>query len=92
MIALSMAALCGYAVATPEPVIRTVEIAMPVDDPECPRRALESLGSSPDYPDNAEAIQSAASIFERVQLLLAARALRIAREAALTAALEACAR
>lgn len=75
----------------PEPIIRTVEIKVPVDDPACAREAVARLGAAPAYPDTGEAIRSAADLFERVKLLLAARELRIAREAALADALKACA-
>lgn len=77
--------------APPEPIIRTVEIKVPVDDPACARAAVESLGAAPAYPDTPEAIQAAPNLFERVKLLLAGRAMRKAREEALADALKACA-
>lgn len=76
---------------TQEPEIRTVEVRVPIDDPACARAALERLGGAAAYPDTPTAIAGAGDIFERVKLLLAGRALRDAREAALSAALEACA-
>jgi len=79
---------CGH---RPLPEIRTVEVLVPVDDPACARAAVARLGDGPAYPDTPAAITSAADLFARVQLLLAARQLRIAREAALAAALKACA-
>lgn len=82
---------CGGRLPPPEPIIRTVEIKVPVDDPACAREAVARLGGAPAYPDTGEAIRSAADLFERVKLLLAARELRIAREAALADALKACA-
>lgn len=92
IIAACMAvAACGGRVPPPEPIIRTVEIKVPVDDPKCAREAVERLGEAPAYPDTGEAIRSAADLFERVKLLLAARELRIAREVALANALKACA-
>jgi len=91
VMAMAALLLAGCAGQTPEPVIRTVEILTPVDDPACARSALAAIGPAPVYPDNPEAIRAASNIFERVQLILAARELRRAREAALEAALKACA-
>lgn len=71
----------------PEPIIRTVEVKVPVPQP-CP--ALQRIRPAPAYPDTAKAIQGAADIFERVKLLLAGRELRIAREASAEAAMGAC--
>jgi hypothetical protein len=71
----------------PEPIIRTVEVRVPVPQP-CP--ILDRLGPAPTYPDTAEALRAAPNLFERVKLLVAGRALRIAREAALIAAAQAC--
>lgn len=88
---LALAACGTTRIERPEPIIRTVEVKVPVDDPACAREAVERLGAAPVYPDTGEAIRSAADLFERVKLLLAARELRIAREAALADALKACA-
>lgn len=88
---LALAACGTTRIERPEPIIRTVEVQVPVDDPACARAAVERIGPAPAYPDNATAIRSAADLFERVKLLLAARELRIAREAALADALKACA-
>lgn len=90
MVAIAALALAGCA-HTPEPEIRTVEVKVPVDDPACAREAVARLGAAPAYPDTPEAIRAAPNLFERVKLLLAGRELRIAREAALKDALEACA-
>lgn len=90
MVAIAALALAGCA-HTPEPEIRTVEVKVPVDDPACAREAVARLGAAPAYPDTPEAIRAAHNLFERVKLLLAGRELRIAREAALKDALEACA-
>ena len=87
MAALALAG-CAHIV---EPEIRTVEVKVPVDDPACARDAVARLGDAPAYPDTPDAILTASNIFERVKLLLAARELRIAREAALADALKACA-
>jgi hypothetical protein len=72
----------------PEPEIRTVEVQIPVVV-ACP--ALARLGPEPAYPDTAEALRAAPNIYVRTQLLLAGRGLRIARQAAVEAALAACA-
>lgn len=90
MVAIAALALAGCA-HTPEPEIRTVEVKVPVDDPACAREAVARLGDAPAYPDTPEAIRAAPNLFERVKLILAGRELRIAREAAITDALEACA-
>lgn len=90
MVAIAALALAGCA-HTPEAEIRTVEVKVPVDDPACAREAVARLGAAPAYPDTPEAIRAALNLFERVKLLLAGRELRIAREAALKDALEACA-
>lgn len=90
MVAIAALALAGCA-HSPEPEIRTVEVKVPVDDPACAREAVARLGAAPAYPDTPEAIRAAPNLFERVKLILAGRELRIAREAALKDALEACA-
>lgn len=89
-VALALTSAC--ATARPEPVVRTVEVRVPYDDPRCVREALARLGAAPSYPDTDAALRSAETVFRGVQLLQAGRLLRIAREAALTAALEACGR
>lgn len=89
MAILAALALTGCA-RTVEPEIRTIEVKVPVDDPACAREAVDRLGAAPAYPDTPEAILTASNIFERVKLILAARELRIAREAALADALKAC--
>lgn len=83
-------ASCATAPATPpEPIIRTVEIKVPVPIP-CP--ALEKLGAEPVYPDTDAALKAAPNLYERVKLLMAGRVLRIARGAAVGAALASCGR
>lgn len=81
-------AACQTAQA-PEPVVRTVEVRVPVDDPRCVREALARLGTV-EYPDTDEALATADTVFRGVQLLQAGRILRIAREAALLGAMRAC--
>lgn len=84
------AAMCQT--TQPEPIIRTVEVRVPSDDPACARAARDRLRQdAPAYPDTEDALSHAAGVFEGVQLLRAGRLLRIAREAALIAAIEACA-
>lgn len=89
--ALGLAA-CEHTQAPSEPIIRTVEVRVPYDDPACAREAVAELGDNPAYPDTDAALREAPNLFERVKLLLAGRELRAAREAALSAAIEECAR
>ena len=91
ILAAASLAACGNQVERPEPIIKTVEVKVPVDDPACAREALEELGPAPAYPDDALALKAAADLFERVKLLLAARELRTVREAQLHGAIIACA-
>jgi hypothetical protein len=71
-----------------EPIIKTVVVKVPVPEP-CP--ALEKLGPEPAYPDTDEALRKAPNILEQVKLLLAGRALRVVRSAAVAEALAICA-
>ena len=71
----------------PEPIIRTVEVKVPVVQP-CP--ALTVLGLSPAYPDTDAALAAAPNLFERVKLLLAGRVLRMQREETFAAVVSAC--
>lgn len=89
--ALALAGCSTAHLPPPEPIIRTVEVQVPVDNPECPRKALAELGN-PAYPDTDDALRMAADLFERVKLLLAGRELREAREAVVIGALAECAR
>ena len=70
---------------TPEPIVRTVEVRVPVAVP-----CAADPGPAPAYPDTPSALRGAVDLFERTKLLLAGRELRIAREAKLTAALRGC--
>lgn len=84
-------AACQTAQA-PEPIIQVREVRVPYDDPACARAARDRLrAEAPAYPDSDDALSRVASVFEGVQLLRAGRVLRIAREAAIMGALEACA-
>lgn len=69
----------------PEPVIRTVEVKVPVAIP-----CAADPGPDPVYPDTDAALRAAPNILERTRLLLAARLLRMAREAELKAAVAGC--
>jgi hypothetical protein len=82
----SMLAACGGG-ERPEPEIRTVEVRVPVP---VPCEAAQQLGVPPSYPDTNPALAAAANLFEQVRLLLAGRELRIARNDALEAAIQAC--
>lgn len=58
-----------------------------------PAQACEPrLSPAPNYPDRDDALRDAPSIYEQVQLLLAGRRMRMARERELADALRACAR
>ena len=70
----------------PEPVIRTVEVAVPIATP-----CRVSVGPAPAYADSADALRQAADIFDAMKLRAAGRAQRQAREAVLQAALDGCA-
>jgi len=64
---------------TPEPVIRTVTVNVPVAAPCVPA----TLHPAPDYPDTDSALKSAADAAERYLLTIAGRELRVARLAEL---------
>lgn len=64
--------------------IKEVAIVAPVS-------CQPALGPSPAYPDTDDALRAAPSLFSRVQLLVAGRLLRLARQRELEAALAACA-
>lgn len=85
--ALALSACAGG--ERPEPQIRTVEVRIPVPQP-CD--AASRLGSPAAYPDTDEALRVAETLFDQVRLLLAGRVLRIARNDALEAAVQTCAR
>ena len=84
---LALAACATGPRTPPEPIIRTVEVKVPVVQP-CP--ALEALGPPPAYPDNDAALAAAPNLYERVKLLLAGRVLRMTREANMAAIVQAC--
>lgn len=82
-------AACASSQARPsEPIIKTVVVKVPVPEP-CP--ALVKLGPEPAYPDTDEALSKAPNILEQVKLLLAGRAMRVVRAAAVAEALAICA-
>lgn len=85
---LTVAALLGLsACATtppaPQIVTKTVQVAVPV-------ACKPAIGAEPAYPDTDAALKAAPDIYQRVKLLVAGRLLRVAREAELTAAMNAC--
>jgi hypothetical protein len=89
LLASVLLAGCATPVSVPqEPVVRTVEVRVPVPQP-CP--ALERLGPRPTYPDTSGALAAARGLAGKVALLLAGRVLRIAREDAAESAMAACA-
>lgn len=90
LLAVALAGCSTTRVERPEPIIKTVEVRVPVDDPACVREAKAKLGPAPAYPDTDAALKAAPNLYERVKLVMAGRELRRAREAALAAALEGC--
>lgn len=84
--AVSLLAACQTTpTARPEPIIRTVEVQVPVQV-SCPAAEPPAVA----YPDTRSAIRSAPNIAERARLYAAGRPLREATEAELRAALRAC--
>lgn len=81
---LALTACAHTQPAEPVTVVQRVEI--PVSTP-----CKVDIGPDPQYPDTDEALRSAPGLFERVQLLVAGRLLRIARDLEKTAALRGCA-
>jgi hypothetical protein len=69
ILALTLLAACATRPA--EPILKTVEVKVPVPV-TCPDRRAPQ----PAYPDTAEALAAAPDLFERVKLLLAGRGLR----------------
>jgi hypothetical protein len=70
----------------PEPVIRTVEVKIPVAVACVPK----SLAKAPTYPDTAEALKASPGAADRYQLLAAGRLLRTQRLAEIEPVIEAC--
>lgn len=66
---------CGPAASRPEPIVRTVEVAVPVSSPCVPAM----LGAAPDYPDTDSALRAAPDAAERYLLIARGRLLRVAR-------------
>jgi hypothetical protein len=84
--AVLMSLAMSACATTPEPRIVTQEVKVPVPVPCKP-----NLGPEPAYADTEEALKAAPGLYERVQLLLAGRLQRIARDREKDAALKACA-
>lgn len=72
--------------ATPEPVVRTVEVKVPVATPCVPN----SIRPRPTYPDTKEALKKSPGPAERYQLLAAGRLLRDQRLAEIEPVISAC--
>lgn len=70
---------------SPDPVVRIVEVKVPIATDCAP-----DIGPEPVYADTAEAIALAPDIYARTVLLLAGRLQRIARDGVKSAALAAC--
>jgi len=77
-------AACATTPPTPRIVTKTVQVAVPVS-------CKPAIAPAPAYPDTDAALKAAPDVFQRVRLLVAGRLERIAREAELNAALDACA-
>lgn len=75
--------------APPEPIIRTVEVQVPVPVSCIP---ADADLTAPDYPDTDTALLEAPDAAARYRLLYAGRGLREAFEVELVAILEACRR
>jgi hypothetical protein len=75
---------CATTPADPRIVVKEVPTAVPV-------ACKPNLPPAPIYPDTAEALAASTDIFTGVQLLIAGRLLRIAREGQLKAAVAGCA-
>ena len=93
-LAMSLALIScgGGTLPPPEPIIRTVEVEVPVDNPECARKAeAEVVDTAPEFPDTDEKLREAPNLFERVKLLMAGRELRMDYERRLEDAITACA-
>lgn len=88
-----LAACAKPGLPPPEPIIRTVEIMVPIDDPACARAALaEAEETVPDYPDTDGALANVQGIFQAIQLYKAGRGLRITYTETLLDSLRECAR
>lgn len=78
---------CG-SVPTPEPIVRTVEVKIPIV------QRVACVGSdfpaSPEYPDTRETLLAAPDAAARYQLLIAGRDARNARLIEAEAVIEAC--
>ena len=87
--ALALAATACHTTPSepPQPVVRTVEVAVQVPVP-CP--ALDQLGPEPVYPDTADAIANADGIGELARLYATGRLMRIQRLAEYAAVKQAC--
>lgn len=72
----------------PEPIVKTVIQTVNVPTPV---RCRPAFGPDPAYPDADKALTAATDVFDGVRLLMAGRALRMAREGELKAALSGCA-
>jgi hypothetical protein len=76
---------CTHA-APPEPIIRTVEVKVPVPTSCVPKK----LGDPPEYVDSDAALRAAAGPEDRYQLVYAGRKQRIARSAEVEPVIKTC--
>lgn len=68
-----------------QPSTKTIRVEVPI-----PVRCALPIGPDPDYADDKEDLAAAPNLFAKVQLLLAGRAQRMAREIELKAAVAGC--
>lgn len=83
-LAVALLAACAPQPA-PEPIVRTVEVHIPVPTPCDP-----DIGPEPVFADSTEALAAAPDIFEAMKLRVVGRLQRIAWAGVLTAALDGC--
>lgn len=89
LVLLLMLGVTGCATAPPpEPIVKTVIQTVSVPTPV---KCRPAIGPDPAYPDADKALAGVTDVFDGVRLLMAGRALRIAREGELKAALQGCA-
>jgi hypothetical protein len=79
-------ALAGCASDPKEPVVRTVEVKVPVAVACVP----EGFPKAPEYPDSDKALKAAPGGAERYQLIQAGRILRVQRAAETEPMIEGC--
>jgi hypothetical protein len=85
---LPLLALAACATAKPEPVVRVVEVKVPIAVSCVP----DTLRAEPAYPDTDAALKGAPGAADRYQIIAAGRLLRIQRAAEVEPIIKACAK